>query len=134
MKKITLPWLAFAALFFLMSCMTEDQPIVGSDNVVVMSTAKFTLDERSVSGNTFVAKGTVSNNGATKYSPTWYVEGEFYQDSTFKFKLGGTNQSYSFDLSKGETTGWQLSFTPSNIDVSKYPNFAVKNLRAYRAK
>ena len=117
----------------LMAC-EETQPIVGSDNVFVLPNLVFTIQERVIADNALVARGTISNQGDTKYTPVWYVEAEFYRDDGFTYKLGGANQSISFTLAKGEETGWELKLRSYDFDVNQFPKFAIKNLRAIRPK
>jgi hypothetical protein len=109
-------------------------PEVGSDNVFVLSGAEFTVGERNLVDDKMVAKGNVRNGGTSKFSPTWYVEAEFYRDSTFTYKLGGAQQSITFSLAPGEETGWELKFASTRFDLNQYPNFTIKNLRAIRPK
>jgi hypothetical protein len=113
---------------------SESDPIVGSDDVFVLDKAQITVTEKSLSGSTMVAKGEVENVGSTKISPTWFVEGQFYSDSTYKLKLGGTNTAITFSLEPGEKTRFELRFSSSRDDLTEYPKFGVKGLRAVRNK
>ena len=113
----------------------EQSPaLTGSEDVVVLPGAQFTINSLTIVDNALVAAGAVRNGGTTNYSPYWYAEGDFYSDSTYTFKLGGAVQTFSFVLSGGESTALQLRFTSTNMDVNVYPKFRVKNLRAYRNK
>jgi hypothetical protein len=120
---------AALALAGLTACVQEE-PITGSAEANVFSGAVFTITEKTLSGGTrMTARGTVKNTGKVGWSPIWIVEGQFYADSTFTYKLGGANKSFSYSLAKGETTAWELHFTSDAFDLSDYPNFAVRNLR-----
>lgn len=121
-------------VFCLISGCEPQSPIVGSEDVFVLSGAQITISQYAVASNALNASGTVKNTSTTSYTPVWYLEGDFYADSTFSFKLGGTNMQFNFALGANETTAWQLQFTSTSIDVNAYPNFRVKNLRAYRNK
>ena len=121
--------LLLTAAFFLGACAEQD-PVTGSSEATVLAGSVFAITERTVSGGTQLsARGTVKNNGKATWSPVWIVEGQFYSDSTFTFKLGGSTQSFTYSLAKGEQTAWELKFTSSTYDLSDYPHFAVKNLR-----
>ena len=125
---LSLAFSLFAALT-LTGCSEED-PITGSPDAVVLTGAVFTITERVLSGGTqMTARGTVKNTGKNTWSPIWRIEGDFYTDSTFTFKLGSAVKSYSFSLAKNEMTAWELKFTSNQFTLSDYPNFAVKNLR-----
>jgi hypothetical protein len=121
--------LSLSAALLLTAC-TEEDPITGSVDADVLTGSVFTITERFISGGTqMTARGTIKNAGKNTWSPVWKVEGDFYTDSTFTFKLGGAAKSYSFSLAKNETTAWELKFTSNQFTLSDYPNFAVKNLR-----
>lgn len=112
----------------------SEQPVVGSDDVFVLDKAKITVTEKNLSGTTMVAKGEVENTGTSKISPTWWVEGQFYSDTTYKLKLGGANTAFTFSLEPGEKARFELRFSSRNEDLTEYPNFGVKGLRAIRNK
>jgi hypothetical protein len=108
----------------------QDDTITGDANANVLSGSVFTITERTLGGGTQMsARGTVRNDGKNAWSPVWVVEGQFYADSTFSFKLGGATKSFTFSLAKGESTLWDLKFTSTAFDLADYPHFAVKNLR-----
>ena len=122
--------LLLSSAFLLSACTAEEDPITGASGATVLTGSVFTVTERTLAGGTqMVARGTVKNAGKNTWSPTWVVEGEFYTDSTFTFKLGGMTKSYTYSLAKNESTGWELKFTSSQYTLSNYPHFAVKNLR-----
>lgn len=121
------PLLALPVLL-LTACTGEDPTLTGSSEATVLTGSTFTVTERSVSGGKLVLKGTVKNTGKTWY-PTWIVEGDFYADSTFAFKLGGATQSISYSLEKGASTGFELRFSSTQYTAANYPNFAAKNFR-----
>ena len=123
---------ALSAAFCLLSC--NDQPTGDATNIIVLSGAKFTVTEKTATSTSMTITGTIYNSGNTTFSPPWYVEGDFYQDPTFKFKFGGTNEKFNFTLAPAETTQWQLIFTPGSTGTGDYGNFAVKNLTAYLQK
>ncbi len=70
------------------------------------------------------------NNGTSAISPPWYVECQFYTDSTFTLKIGGNNTLLSVPLNPGQGTFWTISFSSTNVDVRNYPKFRVKDQRA----
>ncbi|RKY90360.1 MAG: hypothetical protein DRQ01_09300, partial [Ignavibacteriae bacterium] len=75
--------------------------------------------------------GTVKNTGSADITPPWYIEGQFYADSTLTLKLGGDNTRITVPLEPGVQTLWSLTFSDPNIAEGDYPNFRVSNMRAY---
>jgi len=61
----------------------------------------------------------------------WYIDGEFYADSTKKLILGGDVTSMNIPLNTGVETIWTLELSDPNIAEGSYPDFVVANLRAY---
>jgi hypothetical protein len=105
--------------------------VTGSDEVDVISNVAITVTETTASSSKLIAKGTITNNGSN-IIPPWFVEGDFYSDSSFTFKLGGDSERINFALGNGESTGWELEFSSDRYVESEYPDFAVRNLRAYK--
>ena len=127
-RPITALILFFAAL--LLSACVEQDPLTGSTTATVLAGPVFTVTERTLGGGTqMIVRGTVKNNGKTVWSPIWLVEGQFYADSTFTYKLGGSTQAFTYSLAKGEATSFELRFNSTTLDLSDYPKFAVRNLR-----
>lgn len=106
--------------------------ITGADDVAEYEGAAFEVTEVEVHSNWLTARGTVENTGSTAFSPPWYIEGEFYADDSYKFKFGGDQYTINFPLIHGEKTAWELEFTSSLYIESDYPDFAVKNFRAFK--
>jgi hypothetical protein len=63
----------------------------------------------------------------------WFVEANYYSDSTFTVILGGNQQSFNLNLQSGVSTYWTLSYSSADIVESSYPNFTINNFRAFRA-
>ena len=114
---------------FMVSC--NESNVVGADDVSVLEDATFTITEYLFTSSEFIVKGSVSNDGESTFYPPWYIEAEFYADSTFTTKFGGTRTTKNYSLAPGEDTPWQLNYSSNLIVESDYPNFAIKNLRAY---
>jgi len=114
--------------FYAFSCGGWSNPVVGSNNDVVINGLVFTIDRSYVSGTTMYANGTVRNNGSVKVTSPWVIEGQFYTDSTYIIKIGGSNVQINVPLESGQGTLWSLSFYPSQ-GTQVYPNFKVGNLR-----
>ena len=131
-KKSLLLMLIVLALTFLgSSCETSD-PIVGSNQgITVINHVSFTITDLVTSSSSLTASGTVKNTGSSKITPAWYIEGQFYADSTLTLKLGGDNTRITVPLESGVETIWSLTFSDPNIAEGDYPNFRVSNLRAY---
>ena len=125
---ITILAILFAAMF-MVSC--NESNVVGADDVSVLEDASFNITEYLFTSTELIVKGTVSNDGDDTFYPPWYIEAEFYADSTFTTKFGGTRITKNYSLATGENTLWQLTYSSSLIVESDYPNFRIKNLRAY---
>ena len=80
------------------------------------------------------ATGTITNVGDTTILAPWYVEAEFYEDSTFSFILGGDQQYHDVNLYVNVGRPWTLEFSSSDIDEWNYTDFAIKNFRAFIKK
>jgi len=106
----------------------------GADDVFILPGAQILINALAIEDNALIATGTVENTSTTRYSPYWYAEADFYADSTFTLKLGGSAQTFSYVLDPGESTLLNIRFRSTQLDVNLYPNFRVKNLRAYRNK
>jgi|FLOH01.1.fsa_nt_gi hypothetical protein len=129
MKKTTL-YISLCLTALLAGCI-DSPSITGSNDVTEYTTAQFEVTEIIGETTRLTARGIVENTGTTTYYAVWYIEGDFYADNTYDFKLGGDRYSFTFALEPGEKTGWELEFTSSLYTESEYPDFAVKNLRAF---
>jgi hypothetical protein len=112
------------------SCDKTD--LVGLDDVDVINNVNISITELTANIASLIAKGVITNNGNNNITPPWYIEGDFYSNDTYTFKLGGENTRINFALGPDESTGWELTFISSQYNESDYPDFAVKNLRAYK--
>ncbi len=127
------PIITFVAILlfamFMISC--NESNVVGADDVSVLEDATFEITEYLFTSSELIVKGTVSNDGDDTFYPPRYIEAEFYADSTFTTKFGGATVMKNYSLAPGENTLWQLTYSSSLIIESDYPDFRVKNLRAY---
>lgn len=122
----------FVATFFLLnSSGCGENSVTGSADVRLIKNIEFTITDKINRGNELYVKGIVKNKNKSTVRPLWYVEGDFYSDNSFTLKLGGDNTSINYSLAKNETTIFELRFSSSKYNESDYPNFAVKNLRAF---
>jgi len=114
----------------LISC-DESEPVVGSTGDTAIPNLSFTVDTTylDASNNRLVAKGTVKNNGNSQVTSPWYVECQFYTNSSKTTKLGGNYTQIGVPLAKSESTFWTINYSSSNVNVNDYPNFAVSNFR-----
>jgi len=87
-----------------------------------------------VSNNSLSVYGMIKNIGDTTILAPWSVEAEFYADSTFSEILGGNQQSFNVNLEVGVSRKWTLEYSSNDIVESNYPNFAIKNFRAFIRK
>ena len=108
--------------------------VIGSENNETINDVEWTLNEYTFSNTTLTATGMITNTGDTTILATWWVEAEFYSDSTFTLILGGTQQSFNVNLGSGVSKQWTLNFSDSDIVESNYPNFAINNFRAFISK
>ena len=114
----------------IISC-DSTEPTVGSNEDTVIPNLFFTVDTTylDTANNRLVAKGTVKNNGSSQVTSPWYVEAQFYTNSSRTTKLGGDYTQIIVPLSSGQSTFWTINYTSQNVDVRNYPNFAVGDLR-----
>jgi hypothetical protein len=75
--------------------------------------------------------GTVLNTSDSTILAPWYIEAMFYSDSTFTETFGGDNDRMNFPLESGVTGHWTLTHSSSAVLEAAYPNFAIKDIRAY---
>lgn len=129
MKKIIIIIL-FLISVLIISC-EESDPVVGSNDTTTIPNLSFVVDTTYLDApnSRLVAKGTVKNNGNSQVSSPWYVECQFYTNSSKTTKLGGNYTQIGVPLSKNQSTFWTINYTSSNVDVKNYPNFAVGDLR-----
>lgn len=112
---------------------TETKNPVCAENVEEISDLEINVTTKTLNNNQneFIVQGNETNNGDEIY-PVWYIECDFYTDSTFKFKLGGEYCKMNYSLDNGETTSWRTGFASDKYIESDYEYFAVKNIRAYK--
>ena len=127
-KNIILILVCFPFLAFLCETSKED-PVIGSTNDVEIRGLVFSIDTSYISGLTMYAYGTVRNESSAKVTSPWYVEGQFYTDSTYSLKLGGTNVRINVPLDHEQGTIWSLSFYLDQGNTRIYPEFKIGNLR-----
>jgi len=88
----------------------------------------------SYTNETLQVTGMITNTGDTTILALWWVEAEFYSDSTFTLILGGDQQSFNVNLQTGVATQWTLNYSSQDKVESDYPNFAINNFRAFISK
>ena len=89
-----------------------------------------TVDTAYQKDTTLIAKGIIKNIG-TDTLPGITITGSFYTDSTRLIKFGSAYYSTYGQLAPNGSTFWQLTFSSSIIDLDKYPNFIIGDLKAY---
>ncbi len=104
--------------------------IVGSNEDVEINNVSFIVDTTYLMNSQLYAKGRVTNLGTKSTESPWYVEAQFYTDSTYKLKLGGDYTEIGVPLDPYQSTFWTLIFSTSTVDVNEYPNFRVSDFRA----
>lgn len=120
---------SFIAVMILLAVACEEN-IVGSDNDTEIRNMSFVVDTTYISGSSLYARGKVQNKGSARVSPPWYVEAQFYTDSTYVTKLGGNNTTINAPLDPNQQTFWTISYSSTQTDVRQFPKFRVKDIRA----
>ena len=91
----------------------------------------FYVTQLEATSSSLKATGTVKNTGTKTITSPWYVETQFYADSTYSLKLGGNRTRIDVPLEAGVQTVWSITFSDPDIAEGNYPNFRVSNSRAY---
>ncbi len=124
--------IAALAAFAVASCdVNSGSTVVGSPTDTQISGVTVTVDSTYVDASgsgRLVAQGMIKTT--VNVTAPWYVEGQFYTDSTMQVKLGGNDTQFSYPLSPGESTYWTIYFYTSSVDVRQFPDFRIGNLRA----
>ena len=133
MKKINLLIGITVCFIMLISC---GDGVIGSKSNSTINHIEWSLDINGyvVTNSGLKATGTITNIGDTTILAPWYVEAEFYEDSTFSFILGGDQQYHDVNLYVNVGRPWTLEFSSSDIVESNYTDFAIKNFRAFIKK
>ena len=105
--------------------------IIGSDNVLELNNVVLTVTEMEATDWQWKVRGTIVNTGDTTIVAPWHIEAMFYSDDTFTETFGGDNDRINFDLEPGVTSHWTLDYSSNAVTESDYPNFAIKDLRAF---
>ena len=108
--------------------------IIGSNNVFDLNNINLTVTKMEVQNHRWKVSGTVVNTGDSTILAPWYIEAMFYSDSTFTTTFGGDNDRMNFNLEAGVTSYWHLTHSSEAVVEADYPNFAIKDLRAYIQK
>lgn len=104
---------------------------VGSEDVQVLHGAEFQIDTTYTSNTRFYVEGKVTNGGNSTFYPYWYIEADFYENEYSNLKFGGSSTTMNYKLEPEEQTFFDLNFSSNNIIESEYPDFDVRNMRAY---
>ncbi len=127
--------ISMALLSLFASCGDTTAPLeeeVGSSVTVAIPYLSFNPESTYIEKGIMTVEGTVLNMGTTQIDPTWYVEAQFFSDSTFSVKLGGNLDTLLLPLKPGEQALWKVRFTSTAVDPNKYANFRVSNIRGVR--
>ena len=124
MKKI------FPVLLLFMGCFD----IIGSNDVFVLNKVDLAVTEMEADNYRWIVNGTVVNISDTSILAPWYIEAMFYSDSTFSETFGGDNNRMNFPLEPGVTAHWSLTHSAEAVIEADYPDFKIKDLRAFIKK
>ncbi len=123
----------FSFIFISCEVTANDGPVsvdlpAGTD----INNVSFTVDTTYMiaSPGMLVARGLATNDGSSTISSPWYVECQFYTDSTLLVKLGGNSCPIGVPLSPGQSVIWKIDFSSSNVDVRRFPAFMVSDFKA----
>ena len=108
--------------------------IIGSNDVFELNSVNLIITETEASNSQWKVYGTVVNTGDTTILAPWYIEAMFYADSTFSTTFGGDNERMNFPLEPGVTSYWTLDHRSESVIEAYYPDFKIKDLRAFIKK
>ena len=108
--------------------------IIGSNDVFELNSVNLIITETEASNSQWKVYGTVMNTGDTTILAPWYIEAMFYADSTFSTTFGGDNERMNFPLEPGVTSYWTLDHRSESVIEADYPDFKIKDLRAFIKK
>ena len=108
--------------------------IIGSNDVFELNSVNLIITETEASNSQWKVYGTVVNTGDTTILAPWYIEAMFYADSTFSTTFGGDNERMNFPLEPGVTAYWTLDHRSESVIEADYPDFKIKDLRAFIKK
>ena len=108
--------------------------IIGSNNVFELDNINLTVTEMEAENYRWKVSGTVVNTGDSTILAPWYIEAMFYSDSTFTTTFGGDNDRMNFPLEPGVTSYWTLDHRSESVIEADYPDFKIKDLRAFIKK
>ena len=111
-------------------CDSQSDSIVGSIEDVEINNVSFIVDSTYEEASKLYAKGRATNLGTKNIQSPWYVEAQFYTNSSYSTKLGGNYTEIKVPLEPYQSTFWTVTFSSSTIDVNLYPDFRVSDLRA----
>ena len=113
--------------------------IIGSNDVFELNDVNLTVTEMEVvykmgicsADPYWKVSGTAVNVSDTIILAPWYIEAMFYSDSTFSETFGGNDIRMNFSLEPGVISYWTLIHRSESVIETSYPNFKIKDLRAY---
>jgi len=108
--------------------------IIGSNDVFELNSVNLIVTETEASNSQWKVYGTVVNTGDTTILAPWYIEAMFYSDSTYTTTFGGDNERMNFPLEPGVTFYWTLDHRSESVIEADYPDFKIKDLRAFIKK
>ena len=120
-----------ALIIILSFLFTGCDDIIGSNNVVELDDVVLTILATEAQPYHWEVSGIAVNTGDTTILAPWYIEAMFYSDNTYTETFGGGSDRINFSLEPGVTTYWTLTHSIENVIESNYPNFTIKDLRAY---
>lgn len=117
------------------SCESPGDDTVGSTKDTPIDGLQFTIDTVYLDNTPkLIAKGKAKNLSSAKVLTPWYVEAQFYSDTTYTLKLGGSYSQIGVPLNTGQETFWTINFASNNVDVRKYPNAKLADIRGIYKK
>jgi hypothetical protein len=126
-KNILLVLFVIVAFTF---CDSSTNSVVGLKEDREIKNVSFSVDTTYIQNSQLHAKGTVTNLGNIEIESPWYIEAQFYTDSTYQIKIGGNNTQISVPLEPYQSTFWALALSATTVDLNDYPYFRLSDFRA----
>ena len=111
--------------------LTGCTPIIGSNNVLELENVTIEVTQKTYTNTQWQITGTITNLGDTTIMAPWHIEAQFYSDDNYTTTFGGTATSFNYPLESSVSAFWTITHYDDAVVESNYPNFAVKNVRAY---
>lgn len=121
-------------LFIVAGCVTQKDEIVGSEADIPIDGVQFVIQSKSIMDGSFFVSGIATNLSTKTITSPWYIEAQFYTDTTYQIKIGGTYVQIGNPLEPLKGIIWTMQYSKSGVNLGQYVNFGVSDLRAVYKK